>query len=223
MPPPRVCVTGGGGFIAPWLVKLLLSGGYGVHATLRDPFPRDPKNAHLMQLDKAPGNLHLFKADVLDDDTLTPAVEGCEGVFHLATPVPEDKIVDPEARGPDAISNKLWHMVDVRDVADASLLLYQKKESFGRYICSPNHVFLKDLVDLLKKMHPEYNYVNNIVDADPKASLTCQKLVDLGWVPRKLEETLADSIECNEKAGLLQDVAGRPFRLPHLFRLAGDQ
>jgi hypothetical protein len=57
----------------------------------------DPKNAHLIQLDKAPENLHLFKADVLDYDTLTPAVKGCEGVFHLATPVPEDKIVDPEA------------------------------------------------------------------------------------------------------------------------------
>ena len=36
-PPRRVCVTGGGGFIASWLVKLLLSRGYAVHATLRDP------------------------------------------------------------------------------------------------------------------------------------------------------------------------------------------
>jgi hypothetical protein len=36
-PPRRVCVTGGGGFIASWLVKLLLSRGYAVHATLRYP------------------------------------------------------------------------------------------------------------------------------------------------------------------------------------------
>ncbi|KAK3133699.1 hypothetical protein QOZ80_6AG0539870 [Eleusine coracana subsp. coracana] len=334
-PQPRVCVTGGGGFIASWLVKLLLSRGYAVHATLRDP--SDPKNAHLMQLDQAPGNLHLFKADMLDYDTLTPAVEGCEGVFHLATPVPEDKIGDPESEvldpavkgtlnilkvssatkvqklvvissnaavdfnpnwpqdklkdescwsdkefckktgdwysvakimaeqmaleyadkiglnvvtlcpplvfgpllqptvntsskfliyivkgGPDAVSNKLWHIVDVRDVADALLLLYEK-ESSGRYICSPNHVFTKDLVDLLKKMYPEYNYVNDIIDIDPKASLTCQKLMDLGWVPRKLKDTLTDSIEYYEKAGFLQDIAGRPFRLPHLFRLSCDQ
>jgi hypothetical protein len=35
-PPQRVCVTGGGGFIASWLVKLL-SRGYAVNATLRDP------------------------------------------------------------------------------------------------------------------------------------------------------------------------------------------
>jgi uncharacterized protein YbjT (DUF2867 family) len=36
-PPQRVCVTGGGGYIASWLVKLLLSRGYAVHATVRDP------------------------------------------------------------------------------------------------------------------------------------------------------------------------------------------
>ncbi|KAI5013756.1 hypothetical protein ZWY2020_040642 [Hordeum vulgare] len=57
----------------------------------------DPKNVHLKQMDEAWENMHLFRADVLDYDTLTRALEGCEGVFHLATQVPEDKIVDPEA------------------------------------------------------------------------------------------------------------------------------
>ncbi|KAG6469593.1 hypothetical protein ZIOFF_070523 [Zingiber officinale] len=33
----RMCVTGAGGFIASWLVKLLLSKGYIVHGTVRDP------------------------------------------------------------------------------------------------------------------------------------------------------------------------------------------
>ncbi|KAI5022596.1 hypothetical protein ZWY2020_059326 [Hordeum vulgare] len=61
------------------------------------PLARDPKNVHLKQMDEAQENLHLFRADVLDYDTLTRALEGCEGIFHLATPVPEDKIVDPEA------------------------------------------------------------------------------------------------------------------------------
>ncbi|KAK1631959.1 hypothetical protein QYE76_006274 [Lolium multiflorum] len=335
-PPRRVCVTGGGGFIASWLVKLLLSRGYAVHATLRDPC--DPKNVHLKQLDRASDNLHLFKADVLDCETLTRAFEGCEGVFHLATPVPEDKIIDPEAEvmapavkgtsnvlkvclamkvqkvivlsstaavdfnpnwpqgrlkdescwsdkefckenedwysvakivaeqasreyaekngltvvtlcpplvfgpllqpmvntsskfliyvikgGPDVMNNKLWHMVDVRDVADALLLVYEKAQSSGRYICAPNNIFTKDLVDLLKKMYPKYSYVNNIIDVEHKAPITSQKLRDLGWEPRKLKETLWDSVQCYEKAGLMQDSAGRPFRLPHLFRLAGDQ
>lgn len=33
----KVCVTGAGGYVASWLVKLLLSKGYTVHGTLRDP------------------------------------------------------------------------------------------------------------------------------------------------------------------------------------------
>ncbi len=57
----------------------------------------DPKNAFLKQLENAPENLQLFEADVLDCGSLTAAFAGCEGVFHLATPVPEEKIVDPQA------------------------------------------------------------------------------------------------------------------------------
>lgn len=33
----RVCVTGAGGYVASWLVKDLLSKGYFVHGTVRDP------------------------------------------------------------------------------------------------------------------------------------------------------------------------------------------
>lgn len=33
----RVCVTGAGGFIGSWVVKLLLSEGHTVHGTVRDP------------------------------------------------------------------------------------------------------------------------------------------------------------------------------------------
>lgn len=58
----------------------------------------DPKNAHLSRLDGAAGSLRLFKADMLDPDALAAAVAGCEGVFHVASPVPSVKAVDPEAR-----------------------------------------------------------------------------------------------------------------------------
>ena len=33
----RICVTGAGGFLASWVVKLLLSKGYFVHGTVREP------------------------------------------------------------------------------------------------------------------------------------------------------------------------------------------
>lgn len=34
---PIVCVTGAGGYVGSWLVKILLSKGYIVHGTARDP------------------------------------------------------------------------------------------------------------------------------------------------------------------------------------------
>jgi nucleoside-diphosphate-sugar epimerase len=49
-----------------------------------------------------------------------------------------------------------------------------------------------------------------IIDAEHRALLTSQKLRDLGWKPRKLEEMLTDSVECYEKAGLLRGAAENP-------------
>ncbi|KAM3258406.1 hypothetical protein ACQJBY_050269 [Aegilops geniculata] len=333
-PSPRVCVTGGGGYIASWLVKLLLSRGYAVHATLRDP--SDPKKAHLMQLDGAAESLSLFKADVLDRAALAAAVAGCQGVFHVASPVPADKIVDPESEvmvpavkgtlnilevcsslkvqkvvvvsstaavhydpnwpqgkpkdescwsdrkvckdneiwyclaktvaeetvweyaeknrlnavtvcpcivlgpqlqcavnttselllyvitgGPNALNDVLWHIVDVRDVADALLLVYEKPESSGRYICAPNYITTKALLELLKKTYPDYNYVKCKAGAQQNSRITpisSGKLSNLGWKPRALEETLLDSIEYHRKTGSLQDVEGQTYRLPDIFR-----
>ncbi|KAI9076918.1 hypothetical protein K1719_011168 [Acacia pycnantha] len=70
-----VCVTGASGFIASWLVKLLLLRGYTVKGTVRDP-----------------------------NDSVK-AVAGCEGVFHAASPVlhnvkdPQTELIDPAVKG----------------------------------------------------------------------------------------------------------------------------
>ena len=55
----RVCVTGADGYIATQVVKLLLSKGYIVHGTVRDP--SDGKDADLKKLEKASENLKLFQ------------------------------------------------------------------------------------------------------------------------------------------------------------------
>uniref|UniRef100_A0ACD5Y0C8 Uncharacterized protein n=1 Tax=Avena sativa TaxID=4498 RepID=A0ACD5Y0C8_AVESA len=331
-PLPLVCVTGGGGFIGSWLVRLLLSRGYAVHATVRDP--GDAKNAFLMQLDGAPANLRVIKADMLDYDTVEAAFAGCEGVFHVATPVPEHKIVDPQKEimepavtgtmnvlkaskdmkvhklilvssiaacifnpdwpqdvikdescwsdkefckenenwyslakteaeemalgfgeknglhvntfcpslvigpllqhvvanttskvllyilkgGPDMINNKFFSMVDVRDVAEALLLLYEKAMPSEIYLCALDQVDLKDLLGIMKPMFPNYSYADKMVDVDLNITFSSDKLRNLGWKPRKLEETLAESIESYEKAGLLQASNGELCRLPFFFR-----
>ncbi|XP_043691732.1 phenylacetaldehyde reductase-like [Telopea speciosissima] len=81
-----VCVTGASGYIASWLVKLLLARGYTVKASVRDPNDTK-KTAHLLALDGAKERLHLFKANLMDEGSFDSLVDGCEGVFHTASPV----------------------------------------------------------------------------------------------------------------------------------------
>ncbi|XP_031273700.1 putative anthocyanidin reductase [Pistacia vera] len=98
-----VCVTGTSGFIASWLVKLLLERGYTVKATVRNP--DDPKIKHLHELDGAKERLPLFKANLLEEGSFDSAVDGCEGVFHTASPVtmsandPQAELIDPAVKG----------------------------------------------------------------------------------------------------------------------------
>jgi nucleoside-diphosphate-sugar epimerase len=100
-----VFVTGATGYIAGWLVKKLLEEGITVHAAVRDP---DNKNK-LKHLDKiagkATGNIHYFKADLLDEGSFEAGMEGCELVFHTASPFtskfknPQKELVDPAVLG----------------------------------------------------------------------------------------------------------------------------
>uniref|UniRef100_A0A2N9IEH3 cinnamoyl-CoA reductase n=1 Tax=Fagus sylvatica TaxID=28930 RepID=A0A2N9IEH3_FAGSY len=94
-----VCVTGAGGFLASWMVKLLLERGYFVKGTVRNP--DDPKNGHLKELEGAKERLTLCKADLLDFESLKAAINGCDGVFHTASPVTDDpeQMVEPAVNG----------------------------------------------------------------------------------------------------------------------------
>ncbi|KAB5520429.1 hypothetical protein DKX38_024748 [Salix brachista] len=99
-----VCVTGASGYIASWLVKLLLSRGYTVKASVRDP--NDPKKTqHLRALSGAQERLELFKANLLEEGSYDSIVEGCEGVFHTASPFyhdvkdPQAELLDPAVKG----------------------------------------------------------------------------------------------------------------------------
>ncbi|KAJ0010467.1 hypothetical protein Pint_33009 [Pistacia integerrima] len=99
-----VCVTGANGFIGSWLVQTLLTTGYTtIHATI---YPgSDP--SHLFTLRAASkANLKVFEADILDDVAVSRAVEGCTGVFHVASPCtledpqdPQEELVLPAVQG----------------------------------------------------------------------------------------------------------------------------
>ncbi|TXG62694.1 hypothetical protein EZV62_009688 [Acer yangbiense] len=92
-----VCVTGGTGFIASWLIMRLLEHGYSVRTTVR---PDPEKKRDLSFLTNLPGaseKLQIFTADLSDPDSFKAAIEGCTGVLHVATPI------DFEGREPEEV------------------------------------------------------------------------------------------------------------------------
>ncbi|KAG6551685.1 hypothetical protein Mapa_006774 [Marchantia paleacea] len=92
-----VVVTGANGFIASWLVKLLLERGYTVRGTVRSP-ENVAKVGHLLELPGAKERLSLHKADLLEEGAFDEIVEGADGVFHTASPFFLTGITDPEVQ-----------------------------------------------------------------------------------------------------------------------------
>lgn len=71
----KVVVTGANGFLGSWLTKRLIQDGYDVHIVTR-------KNSDLSELKNLKFTNHI--GDVTESETLDPAFESAEIVFHLA-------------------------------------------------------------------------------------------------------------------------------------------
>ncbi|RLN12877.1 cinnamoyl-CoA reductase 2-like [Panicum miliaceum] len=254
-----VRVTGAGGFVGSWLVERLLAAGRDrmCDDDRFDLCASDAKNAHLAALDGAGERLRLFRADLLDYDSVAKAVAGCDDIFHvelLAPAVTGTKnvlkacsqaqvkrivvvsslsavMVNPEwgdkamdegcwsdvdlcrttenwyclsktlaeleafahakrtgldvvtlcpslvigpllqsivnassavlvdfLTGDRLVKMKLRNFVDVRDVTDALLLMYETPEASGRFVCNSHPRRVSDVIKLLKSWYPAYKY-----------------------------------------------------------------
>ncbi|XP_066349558.1 anthocyanidin reductase ((2S)-flavan-3-ol-forming)-like [Miscanthus floridulus] len=97
------CVTGGNGYIASVLIKMLLEKGYAVKTTVRNPDDME-KSSHLMEL-QALGPLEVLRADLDDEGSFDDAIAGCDYAFLVAAPVnlhsknPEKELIEPAVRG----------------------------------------------------------------------------------------------------------------------------
>ena len=56
------------------------------------------------------------------------------------------------------MEDKNRHLVDVRDVAEAIMLVFEKPEAKGRYICTSYAMKVQVFANKLKGMYPNYNH-----------------------------------------------------------------
>jgi len=99
-----VAVTGADGFIGSHVVKILLGKGYMVRGTVKDLAHAD----FLKVLPKAAENLSLFKGELKENGCFDDVFQGCDCVFHLASPTlieqgdmksPEDDMIELARNG----------------------------------------------------------------------------------------------------------------------------
>ena len=100
----KVFVSGGSGYIAMYCIKILLDKGYNVVTSVREESQIDLVKKSLVKNNIAFENLNFTILDLLKDEGWDDALNSCEYVLHVASPVipgdvDEDSLVKPAVEG----------------------------------------------------------------------------------------------------------------------------
>jgi dihydroflavonol-4-reductase len=115
-------VTGATGYIAGWIVKGLLEAGCCVHAAVRDPDNLEKVKPLDQLAEELPGTIRYFQSDLLDEGSYEEAMQGCEVVYHTASPFllhfddPQKELIEPALKGTRNVLNSVNATQSVRRV-----------------------------------------------------------------------------------------------------------
>ena len=168
----KVLVTGGTGFIAGWIIKQLVEAGVCVHATVRDP-DNEEKVAHLKKLSKkGPGEVILFKADLLEPESFNTSISGCSIVFHTASPFlfkfndPQKDFLEPALDGTKNILKAVNSTPSVEKVVLTSscTAIYGDAEEIS---LAPNNTITEALWNTTSTAaHQPYSYSKTLAERE---------------------------------------------------------
>jgi nucleoside-diphosphate-sugar epimerase len=101
-----VLVTGGAGFVGTHVILALLQAGHTVCTTVRDLKRQDEVRTALRRGGvEAGGRLSFIATDLMKDDNWAAAMQGCDYVHHVASPLPvqspkdENEVIGPAREG----------------------------------------------------------------------------------------------------------------------------
>lgn len=121
-----ILVTGATGYVAGWLIKQLLEEGLTVHAAVRNP-DNKKKTQHLDKIAaESSGTIKYFKSDLLEEGSYAEAMQGCELVYHTASPFtsnfkdPQKDLIDPALKGTKNVLNSATKTPSVKRVVVTS-------------------------------------------------------------------------------------------------------
>ena len=105
MPAKTILVTGASGFIGCHCVLDLLNHGYRVRGSVRDPGRTGVLEKALIANGADTRQLDWVAASLTEPDGWPAAVDGCDAIFHVASPVPTiqpkkpDDVIEPARQG----------------------------------------------------------------------------------------------------------------------------
>ena len=139
----RVLVTGGSGFIGGWCVVRLLQEGWTVRTTVRD-LKREPEvRAMVASQVMADDSLSFVAADLTSDAGWAQAMEGCDYVLHVAsplaaeTPKDENELIVPAREGTLRVLRAAVAAGVKRVVTTSSMAAIAYGHEAGRYASGP--------------------------------------------------------------------------------------
>lgn len=120
----RILITGGSGFIGGHCVQAALDAGYDVRTTARSTAHADALKARF----SAPERVEVVAADLGSDTGWREAMDGVDGVLHVASPLPHGEPKDPDEVIRPAVDGTLRVL---RAATDAAVRRVVFTSSFG--------------------------------------------------------------------------------------------